>query len=52
MRRAGALSLKRKLGRIGLETWAEEEELLTEQDRSERCEKDLAVAAKSPEKGE
>lgn len=30
MRRAGALSLKRKLECIGLETWAEEEEPLTD----------------------
>ena len=52
MRRTGALSVKWKLGRIGLETWAEEEEPLTEQDPSERREKDLAVAAKSPQQGE
>lgn len=30
MRRAGALSLKWKLGHTGVETWAEEEEPLTD----------------------
>lgn len=41
------LSLKWKLRCVGLETWAEEEEPLTEQEWSERCEEDVADAAEN-----